>query len=84
MRVEQTYYGDYLVTDELPFSTKDLINASWKIVDTYKVNVHAWPVNIDYNEKSGFWEAFFGRPVSDEEYVSFAEDNNIDFTDFND
>lgn len=63
------YYGDFHVVDELPFNVISLESASDRIWHDYAVRVNGWPLTIDLNQKTGYWEAWFNRPVSDEEYV---------------
>jgi hypothetical protein len=70
VRTEQTYYGDYRVFDEMPFGTADLTKAVFRISADFKENVFRWPVTIDFNEKTGYWEVWFTRPVSDEDYIN--------------
>lgn len=69
MRVTKGYYGDsFIVTDELPFSGSDILRAAHKVKRDYGENVWEWPVTIDFLEKTGYWEAWFTRPATDEEY----------------
>jgi hypothetical protein len=70
MRVEQTYYGDFKITDELPFDLFDLTSAANKIYFDFGRRVTDWPVTIEYNERTMYWEVYFTRPVTDEEYVA--------------
>lgn len=78
MRIEQTLYGDFRVYDEMSFSTQNLVNALYLIHRDYKVTAYKWPVTIDLNQKAGFWEAWFVRPVSDEEYVAFVSQFEVE------
>lgn len=73
MRIEQSYYGDYKVMDELAFTTADIIRAANLIFKSYRVRTLNWPVTIDLNQKTGFWELWFTKPVDDEKYVEFME-----------
>lgn len=69
MRIEQGYYGDFKVMDELPFDLFALIKVQQKIWGDYGVTVSTWPVSTDLNETTGYWEVWFTRPVTDQEYV---------------
>jgi hypothetical protein len=73
MRIEESYYGDFKVIDEMAFTIADLIRAGALIRRHYHVRVLNWPVTIDLNQKTGYWEVWFTKPVSDEEYVAFME-----------
>lgn len=73
MRINQTYYGDFDVVDEMPFATADIVRALHLILKQYRVRAFNWPVDTDYNDKTGYWHLRFTRPVSDEEYVAFME-----------
>ena len=69
MRITRMYYGDYHVVDNFPFNVISLESASDRIFYEDGVRVHGWPVTIDLNQKTGYWEVWFTRPASDEEYV---------------
>lgn len=70
MHIDEGFYGDFKVMDELAFTTADIMRAAMVIQKTYRVRVVNWPVTIDLNEKTGYWEVWFTRPVTDEEYVA--------------
>lgn len=76
MRIGTTYYGDFLVHDELPFTLNSLSKAEDRIFDQFGTEVGDWPVTIDYLENPGVWEIWFSPPVSDEDYVKRME--NVD------
>lgn len=78
MRIEQTYYGDFRVLDEFPFGANDIISAAHKISREEDVVVLDWPVTIDHNDRTGYWEVWFTRPVSDEEYVNYIGDLTLE------
>lgn len=77
MRIDETYYGDYHVVDEMPFATADIVRALTVIHKDYRVRAFNWPVTIDYDDKTGYWHVWFTRPVNDNEYVAYAEENGI-------
>jgi hypothetical protein len=33
-------------------------------------DVRNGPITIDFNEQTGYWEVWFTRPVSDEDYIN--------------
>jgi hypothetical protein len=72
MRISESYYGDFIVTDELPWNVRSLDLAAAKISREVGVQVREWPLTIDFNEKTEMWEAWFGKPVSDEQYASIV------------
>lgn len=78
MQIEQNYYGDFKVTDELSFDLFALTVASNKIYFQFGKRVSDWPVTIEFNDKIGYWEVYFTRPVTDKEYeqtmLSLPED----------
>lgn len=73
MRIEESYYGDYKVMDEFAFTPADIIRAATLILKSSKVRVMNWPVTIDLNQKTGYWELWFTRPVDDAAYVARME-----------
>lgn len=70
MRIEESYYGDFKVTDIMPFAATDILRAASLIYKSYKVRTVNWPITIDFIEKTGYWEIWFTKPVSDEDYVA--------------
>lgn len=76
MRIEESYYGDFKVMDEFSFTTADIVRAASVIFKSYKVRTVNWPVTIDFNEKTGYWEVWFTRPVDDATYVAHMENLN--------
>lgn len=70
MRIEETYYGDFRVFDEMPFDLNALSRAEHKIAHSFDAEVGNWPITIDHNERTGYWEVWFTRPVSDEDYIN--------------
>lgn len=76
MRIDESYYGDFKVMDELPFTTADIIRAASLILKLYRVRTTNWPITIDFNEKTGYWEVWFTRPVDDATYVAYMERMN--------
>lgn len=76
MRIETSYYGDYRVFDELAFTTADIIRVATLIQKTDRVRVLNWAVTIDFNDKTGYWELWFTRPVDDATYVAHMENLN--------
>lgn len=73
MRVEESYYGDYKVMDDFPFTTADIVRAGSVIYKSFGVRTVNWPVTIDFNDKTGYWEVWFTRPVDDATYVAHME-----------
>lgn len=76
MRIEESYYGDFRVYDELAFTTADILRAAALIYKSHRIRTLNWPVTIDFIEKGEYWELWFTRPVSDEQYI--AHMGNID------
>lgn len=70
MLTEQTYYGDFKITSDLPFDLFSLKRIADRIFFDFGNNVSAWPVTIELNDRTGLWELSFTRPVTDEEYVA--------------
>jgi hypothetical protein len=73
MRIEQSYYGDYIVSDEMPFSANDIVNAAVDIELDDGVMVRDWPVTMEYSNKIGRWFLWFLRPVADKEYEKVSK-----------
>lgn len=73
MRIEQGYYGDYTVTDEMPFSANDIVNVAIDIELEDGVSVRDWPVTIEYSTKLDRWCLWFLRPVTDKEYEDVSK-----------
>lgn len=69
MHIEQTYYGDYRMISDMPFTYPAIWSGMLQIHASYDDLVANWPITIDFNEKTGYWELWLTRPVSDQEYV---------------
>lgn len=67
MRIDQNYYGDYTITDEMPFDLESIRTAANKILVIDSTPVFDWPVTIEL--VNGYWELHFTRPVKDEVYA---------------
>lgn len=72
MRIEQSFYGDYKVMDEMPFDLQSLNSAMVIIGKEHGEPVSDWPVTTDYDDKIGYWTAWFIKPLPDAEYEGGA------------
>lgn len=69
MRIEESFYGSFKVIDEFAFTMADILRAASLIFKSYRVRTVNWPITIDFNQKTEYWELWFTKPASDEEYV---------------
>lgn len=67
MEIEKTYYGDFIVRDELYFSLRSLTAAQTKIYWDFGKNVTEWPITIELNVKTMLWEVWFLSPYTEED-----------------
>lgn len=73
MRIEESYYNDYTVTDEMPFSANDIVNVVVDIELEFGVSVRDWPITMEYSTKIDRWCLWFLRPVNDKEYENVSK-----------
>lgn len=68
MRVELGYYLDVvMVTDPCAFSLADIEKAANRVYWETGNFVKFWPITIEYNERTEWWEVYFIKPFENKE-----------------
>lgn len=67
MRVDTGFYGEFIkVSDPCSFSLADIEKAQQRVFWETGRNVKFWPITIEFNERTEWWEVYFIKPYLSE------------------